>query len=285
MSKGAVFGLSGYRTVNGHRTFMLDLGEPSSDTLFVLIHGWGSTCSAWAEVLPGLLRIGCAIGLDLRGHGGTPAGDIPVTIDLLVNDVIAAIEQSRRNRVILIGHSLGGSIATMVAVRRPDLVDGVVSIDPSYGARASEMRDVPNRLAAYRRDGGLDPAESIEGGFSAGADYGLKLRAAHDVATTPAAVLSSIYESNYLTSNAIGPITGAARWVGARVTPTLAFYPNPERARVDIEHGHQTSISIWNGAGHFLHQERPDQFVAEIKRWLAGLENDITEFDQDLTRQ
>src|SRR5579859_5210444 len=68
---------------------------------------------------------------DLRGHGASPVGDPPHTLDACAGDLLAlgAFQE-------VIGHSLGGKVALAVAARRPAALERVVVIDADPGTRA-----------------------------------------------------------------------------------------------------------------------------------------------------
>lgn len=55
----------------------------------------------------------------------------------LASDVSHLIERLELNRVVLMGHSLGGRVAMVAAAQTPDLVAGLVVIDMSVGTPLS----------------------------------------------------------------------------------------------------------------------------------------------------
>jgi pimeloyl-ACP methyl ester carboxylesterase len=66
------------------------------------------------------------IALDERGHGDSTRAPIDVSREAHVADVVFVIDQLDLGPVILIGQSLGGNLAFLVAARHPDLVQGLV---------------------------------------------------------------------------------------------------------------------------------------------------------------
>lgn len=192
-----------------------------------------------------------------------------MTIDSVVDELAEYLEATPASRRVVVGHSLGGTIASVLANRHPTLVDGLVLVDPSYGADDDEMTTVPSRLDDYRRNGGARSASEIAGAFASPVAPELYLRAAHDVASTDRHVLASLFASNYLGENAVGPRRSAMRHVQARTTPTIAFYPSEQRAEVDKIGGASTDVLIFPHCGHFLHAEAPSEFIEAVVNWWA----------------
>ncbi|MEU4679198.1 alpha/beta hydrolase [Micromonospora sp. NPDC023737] len=95
----------------------------------VLLHGLTYDRSQWAPTLRELDSLDPgrrALALDLPGHGGSPAGDSYHTGD--VADVLhRAVTDAGFDRPVVVGHSLGGALATVYASRYP--TRGVVNVD------------------------------------------------------------------------------------------------------------------------------------------------------------
>jgi pimeloyl-ACP methyl ester carboxylesterase len=78
------------------------------------------------ELLPGGLR---SIGVDWPGHGRSPAGPAPATESRLAQIIEELLESLAPGGAVLAGNSVGGNVAARLAVRRPDLVKGLMIID------------------------------------------------------------------------------------------------------------------------------------------------------------
>lgn len=95
-----------------------------------LIHGLTADVNAWARLIP-LLPAGRPIlNLELPAHGRSPRLSVR-TLDALVASVLAAFDIGVGEPVHLIGHSLGGAVATVVADLRPDRVASLTLIAPA----------------------------------------------------------------------------------------------------------------------------------------------------------
>ena len=78
------------------------------------------------ELLPSGFR---SIGVDWPGHGRSPAGTAPTTELRLAQIVEELLDSLTPAGAVLVGNSVGGNVAARLAIRRPDLVKGLMIID------------------------------------------------------------------------------------------------------------------------------------------------------------
>ncbi len=104
-------------------------GNAKSNAL-VLLHGLGSARSTWDPLVPSLAKRYRVVVVDFRGHGESSHAPGTYTLECFVLDTVALCERITTERVIMVGHSLGGVVAHTVAHLRPDLVRGVLMEDP-----------------------------------------------------------------------------------------------------------------------------------------------------------
>ena len=103
-------------------------------TPMVLVHGLGGSHTNWLEVGQMWSQHREVFALDLRGFGLT-AGHPADTAVLANRDlVVAFLEHVVRRPAIVVGNSMGGMISTFVTRSRPDLVAGLVLVDPALPA-------------------------------------------------------------------------------------------------------------------------------------------------------
>ncbi|NKZ04255.1 alpha/beta fold hydrolase [Actinomadura latina] len=99
----------------------------------VLLHGGLTDSRCFTGNLDGLADTFRIYLPDRRGHGRTPDAPGPITMELMVRDTIAFLEQVVvGGPARLVGYSAGGTVALWVAMRRPDLVERLVLVSAAY---------------------------------------------------------------------------------------------------------------------------------------------------------
>src|SRR6201988_345533 len=100
----------------------------------VFLHGWCGDREYWkhqVEVFAADYRV---VALDQAGHGESGKGRKAWTADGLAGDVEAVVKALGLKRVILVGHSMGGSVALLAAKRMPGTVVAVIGVDTLQNA-------------------------------------------------------------------------------------------------------------------------------------------------------
>jgi pimeloyl-ACP methyl ester carboxylesterase len=123
-------------------------GDPSRT--FVLLPGLGGSAASWLSVGGGLSRRGRALAVELPGTGRTPRAGRGSTLEdhrRVLSDVIAR----QPGDVVLVGNSLGGTLALLQAAAEPSSIAALVLSDPAlpvvWGAFPSPV--VMTGFAAY----------------------------------------------------------------------------------------------------------------------------------------
>ena len=103
-------------------------GEP---TTLVFLHLWGGSHRTFAPVIASLAS-GCAVvSYDHRGWGAARDLPGPYGISELADDALAVIAGLGLGRYVLVGHSMGGKVAQLVASRRPEGLAALALIAPA----------------------------------------------------------------------------------------------------------------------------------------------------------
>jgi 3-oxoadipate enol-lactonase len=158
----------------------------------VFLHYWGGSSRTWDDVVAALPNVYRSVALDLRGWGESDKPADHYALADLADDAQRVIDTLGLRRFALIGHSMGGKVAQLLASRRPQGLAGLVLVAPSppvpmklppealaamesaYGSQASVEATLDGMLCAKR----LSPAsrrqvieDSLRGGLEAKAAW------------------------------------------------------------------------------------------------------------------
>jgi 3-oxoadipate enol-lactonase len=199
----------------------------------VALHALGETGASWApvtDVLAGQFRV---YALDLRGHG---ASDWPgsYSFQLMFSDIAGWLDQLKIGPVTLIGHSLGGIVSFLLAMRRPDLISALIIEDvaPPY----QRDRPIPERPDDFAAD--------------------------FDWEVVPAFGRAGNVEDSAMWAGLAG-ITAPTLLIGGGPESSV---PEEQVARVAAAIPDCSLVTI--PAGHFVHNAKPAEFLAAVLAWL-----------------
>lgn len=113
------------------RVHYVDYGGPEEAPFLLLVHGLGGSVLNWAAVGPTLARSNRVVAVDLVGFGRTRAAGSSPTIERNQHLLERFIDEVVGHPVVLVGNSMGGLLSLLVADTRPDLVAGLVLVDPA----------------------------------------------------------------------------------------------------------------------------------------------------------
>lgn len=97
----------------------------------LLLHGLAGYSGEWNETASWLCERSRVVAVDQRGHGRSERAPTDVSREAHVADVVFVTEQLGLAPVVLVGQSLGGHLAILVAARHPELVCGLVVVEAS----------------------------------------------------------------------------------------------------------------------------------------------------------
>jgi len=102
----------------------------------LLVHGFTADSREVAGALGSLAGLGWhAVAPDLRGHGRSdrPTDPDAYSLELMAADVVALADALGWDRFALVGHSMGGAVAQLVALTQPDRLTGLVLASTFHG--------------------------------------------------------------------------------------------------------------------------------------------------------
>jgi pimeloyl-ACP methyl ester carboxylesterase len=103
----------------------------SGETTLLFIHGLANYIPVFEYNISELSKHYRCIAIDLPGNGMSSRGNYPFTMVFYAEEVAKFIKVMGLNSVVLCGHSMGGHVSLLVALKFPELVDKMVLFAPS----------------------------------------------------------------------------------------------------------------------------------------------------------
>lgn len=98
----------------------------------ILLHGLMLNGACWTPLARALEKDYDVLMPDARGHGYSSAPDQGYCYDDLATDVVSLIDALGLHAPVLLGHSMGGMTAAVVASRKPKQLRGLILADPTF---------------------------------------------------------------------------------------------------------------------------------------------------------
>ncbi|MFT3765906.1 MAG: alpha/beta hydrolase [Minicystis sp.] len=128
----------------------------------VLLHGLTGNGACWTPLARAIEGEFDVVMPDARGHGGSSAPHRGYRYDDHAGDVVGLLRGLSLSRPVLLGHSMGGMTAAVVASRGAGLLRGLILVDPTFLSpeRQREVRD-SDVAAQHRRALGLQKSDLV----------------------------------------------------------------------------------------------------------------------------
>lgn len=241
-------------------------GEPT----LVFVHGWSCDARYWRAQLPYFSGDHRMVTLDLAGHGHSGITRSRYTMSSFGEDVRAVTEATGSRSVILIGHSMGGSVIAEAARLMPDRVIGLIGIDTlqniEYPMNSEELKKMITPLEKDFRTGSRQFAGEM---ISAKTDPRLREWVLEDISAAPPAVaLSAMNEmmSEYITGE-------AAKTFDKIRIPVITVNGDLWPINYEANRRHMFSFDaiVLKEADHFLMMDRPEEFNRALEKAIHRL--------------
>jgi 3-oxoadipate enol-lactonase len=245
--------------VGGHRLRLALSGGGPPD--FLCLHGLVDRIEIWDGIAEPLSQRGRVARLDQRGHGESEAPPGPYRREDLAADVAAVIRELDAEKVILVGHSMGGIISMATALAYPERVAGLVLIGTASQCNEKTAGWYERIAQAGEKGGNAGLARAIYGEKSRKVIRG-NAQGIAEVTRT----LGSLYEDP-LTPKLSGIacpvllIVGDKDPMGSKASSIIAAqFPDAELVTVP-------------GCGHWVHVEQPETVLDAIDRFLTRFDS------------
>jgi lipase len=261
---------------------------PSDGPPLVLLHATGLLAALWAPVAARLATRFHVFALDFPGHGDSARPAREYRWEAFAKDVRAFIAAVGLAQPHLMGHSMGATVAALLAARYPALVARLVLVEPvvmepEVIGREIALPGVPTAAGTRRRRASWPDRASMVASYRGRGPFAhweaalLALYAAEGAADRPDGQVElkcppeleaqMYYERSFL------DIWPALRAIAC---PTLLVYgteprPYPRAPAETVQAAIAgAQLAFVEGAGHFLPQEQPASLVDLTAPFLAG---------------
>ena len=147
----------------GARIAYVDRG--SGKIAYLFLHYWGGSSRTWEQVIAMLEPDVRCVALDQRGWGRSSALDGRYDLDAMADDVEDVVAALGLKQYALIGHSMGGKVAQIVAARGASPLARLVLIAPAPPeAMPVSAQQRASMLASYENREGVEQAISVLAG-------------------------------------------------------------------------------------------------------------------------
>lgn len=240
----------------------------SGDAALVFLHGWGGRAEQWREQRP-LATGHRALFLDLPGHGRSDVSESRHTIAAMADAVQATLQSAGVSRAVVVGHSMGALVGWHLALKDPNRVEGLVSVDGAllpFQTDPAQARNLVDTIDQLDMRAFID--SMLPRLFTASSPPAIRDEVVAQMRQTTPRVLA---EAMADMSTAAGPPFAP----GVLQKPTLALVavspstPTDQEARLR-EFFPALDYRAFPDAGHYLMLERPRDVNDAIAGFILG---------------
>lgn len=224
----------------------------------IVLHGLFASAANWrcvAGSLAGDYRVYC---VDLRNHGGSPRAS-SMSYDEMADDVLSLIEHEGLERPHVLGHGIGGKVAMALALTCPYAVGGLTIVDVAPVTYLDQGPQWMREHFAHADGGGAGLSDTLRTQLMARyfamrgecVDWRVDLGA---IGLSIPALCAFPRRLRYLSSDVPLRAVVGGRSDCVRAPHADAFAPMFTHVTVDVI----------EGAGHWVHAERPDALVRAL---------------------
>jgi len=229
-----------------------DGGEGSLPVVF--LHSLAGNTQQWSEQLRHIRAEQRAIALDLRGHGQSPSPENDdYAIESMIQDVQTIVDQLDIERFILVGHSMGASVAGAYAGTYPERVAGLLLVDPSGDSTQMPVEEVHKYIGALESEAYSNVIEGYWGQILTGSTEATQVKVMQHLRETPKATVVGVFKElfNY------DPVPALERYDGPKLSVITPINETPFSVHKLVTN---LPYKMITGTGHWLQQDKPEEF-------------------------
>jgi pimeloyl-ACP methyl ester carboxylesterase len=184
----------------------------------------------------------------------------------MAQDVQTVIDQLGIQRFILVGHSMGGSVAVAYAGAYPQRVTGLFLVDPSGDSTQMPVEEIQQYLGALESDAYSNVVEGYWNQILAGSTETTEAKVMQDLRDTSKATVVGIFKELFK----YNPVPALERYNGPKLSVITALNETPyslHRLVSDPPH------EMITGTGHWLQLDKPEEFNRIMDEFLTSIGN------------
>ena len=245
----------------------------SGSPALVFIHGWMCDQTYWTDQAAVFSETNTVVTVDLAGHGESGMEREGWPLMAFGTDVEAVVEALDLDRVILIGHSMGGPVVLEAARLMPDRVIGVIGVDALQDAdHRYDPEEVAPFLAAFESDFPGTCRDFVVSMFLEGADQTLVEHVATNMSAGPPEIGNALMR-NFVDYDAAAAFAAVPAAIPIRCINSTMNATNIEANRA---HHEDFDVIVMDDVGHFLMMEQPEEFDALLEQIILDLSQPST---------
>ncbi|AMR32825.1 hypothetical protein A0256_16070 [Mucilaginibacter sp. PAMC 26640] len=244
-----------------------DTGD--GDTTLLFAHGWCINKTYWDQQVSHFGKKYRVVALDLGGFGKSGKNRSNWDTQAFASDVNAVMDQLKLKKVVLVGHSMAGSIVLQAALNEPDKVIGIVGVDNFKGVGGKftdkDKQEFAGAIAMMKRDFKKVVLSWFKHDlFSKTTSEPIKMRILNDVAHADTIVAVASQEQ--------GIYNEAPNLMKLK---KKLFMINSDYQPTDttglIKNNIPFKLYTVRGTGHFPMIEAPDEFNKQLEKVLTEI--------------